>query len=408
MIQVLKGMKDMYGKDIEKFEYILNVANQVFKKYLYSRISTPLVEEIELFKRSVGDETDVVSKEMYNFVDKGGRNIALRPEGTAGAVRAYLESKLYNVENSTKWYYYGTMYRYEAPQKGRMREFNQIGVECFGIRNPFVDAEIISMACEFLNKLGLDDIVVEINSIGNKESRLKYIENLKEYLIQNYDKLSEISKVRCYKNPLRVLDSKEDAEVIQNAPNMFDFFDDESKEYFNEVLKYLDKFNIKYEINNKLVRGLDYYSDTVFEIKSNKLGAKSTILAGGRYDKLIEILSGKDIPAIGFAAGVERLLLLLDDKVIEKEEEKVFVVYFKETKDYLIDLLKELRKLDIKVEYEYEVRSFNAQLKKANKVNATKVIIIGEDEMKENKITIKDFKTGNQKTILFENVKEEL
>lgn len=408
MIQALKGMKDIYNKDIEKFDFIIDTATKVFSKYSYTHIITPLVEEVELFKRSVGDETDVVSKEMYNFVDKGGRSIALRPEGTAGVVRAYLQAKLYNNNPITKWFYFGPMYRYEAPQKGRYREFNQVGVEAFGIRNPLFDAELISMACDFLNELGINNLVVEINSLANKSSREKYINALKEYLLENFDKLSEVSKIRCHKNPLRVLDSKDDDEIVKNAPNMYDFFDDESKIYFEKVLYYLDKFNINYIVNNKLVRGLDYYSDTVFEIKSNDIGAKSTILGGGRYDKLIDILAGKDIPAIGFAAGIERISMLINDSKINRNKKKVFVMYFEETKDYLFNVLKELKKLDVEIHYEYEIKSFNYQIKKANKLNVDKLIIIGEDELKSNRISIKDFKTAEQKTINLENLKEEI
>ena len=266
MIQILKGMKDIHYLDMQKFEFITNTADSVFKKYGYSRLITPILEELALFKRSVGDETDVVSKEMYSFTDKGGREVALRPEGTASSVRAFLEAKLYNVQNITKWYYYGPMYRYEAPQKGRYREFYQTGLECFGVRDPFLDAQIISIACEFLEKLGIKNLTVEINSLGNIESRKKYIADLQKYLIANYEALSENSKVRCYKNPLRVLDSKEDDEIVANAPKLHDYFDEESKEYFDKVLNYLDKFKINYIINDKLVRGLDYYSDTVFEI----------------------------------------------------------------------------------------------------------------------------------------------
>lgn len=408
MIQVLKGMKDIYFKDVKKFEYIIDTAKKVFSKYGYERIITPNVEEIELFKRSVGDETDVVSKEMYDFYDKGERHIALRPEGTAGVVRAYLEAKLHKSNPHIKWYYYGPMYRYEAPQKGRYREFNQVGIECFGIRNPMQDAQIISMACEFLEKLGINDLVVELNSLGNTESRIKYIEVLKKYLIDNYDKLSENSKIRCHKNPLRVLDSKEDAQIVENAPRLHDYFDNESKEFFEKLCFYLEKFKVNYVINDKLVRGLDYYSDTVFEIKSSKLGAQSTVLGGGRYDKLTQILSNTLTPAIGFAAGIERISLLLDENLLPEKKDLVYIVYFEETKNNLFDILDILRKNDIYVEYEYEIKSFNLQMKKANKLGASKVIILGEEEIKNNQVSIKDYITGEQKVVSIENIIEEM
>lgn len=408
MIQVLKGMKDIYFKETEKYEYIVKTAKEVFSKYGYERIITPLVEDIDLFKRSVGDETDVVSKEMYDFYDKGNRHIALRPEGTAGVVRAYLESKLYKSNPNIKWYYYGPMYRYEAPQKGRYREFNQVGIECFGTKSPMQDAQIISMACEFLEKLGINDLVVEINSLGNTTCRADYINQLQKYLINNFDKLSENSKIRCYKNPLRVLDSKEDDEIVLNAPKLHDYFDEESKDFFENLKYYLDKFNINYVVNDKLVRGLDYYSDTVFEIKSSKLGAQSTVLGGGRYDKLTEILSNTLTPAIGFAAGIERISLLLDENLLPKKKEMVYIVYFEKTKDYLFDILEILRKNDIYTEYEYEVKSFNAQMKKANKLNASKVIILGEEEINNNTVAIKDFSTGEQKIVNIENISKEI
>lgn len=408
MIQVLKGMKDIYFKETEKYEYIVKTAKEVFSKYGYERIITPLVEDIDLFKRSVGDETDVVSKEMYDFYDKGNRHIALRPEGTAGVVRAYLESKLYKSNPNIKWYYYGPMYRYEAPQKGRYREFNQVGIECFGTKSPMQDAQIISMACEFLEKLGINDLVIEINSLGNTTCRADYINQLQKYLINNFDKLSENSKIRCYKNPLRVLDSKEDDEIVLNAPKLHDYFDEESKDFFENLKYYLDKFNINYVVNDKLVRGLDYYSDTVFEIKSSKLGAQSTVLGGGRYDKLTEILSNTLTPAIGFAAGIERISLLLDENLLPKKKEMVYIVYFEKTKDYLFDILEILRKNDIYAEYEYEVKSFNAQMKKANKLNASKVIILGEEEINNNTVAIKDFSTGEQKIVNIENISKEI
>ncbi|WP_311694971.1 histidine--tRNA ligase [Sneathia sanguinegens] len=399
MIQILKGMKDIHYLDMQKFEFITNTADSVFKKYGYSRLITPILEELALFKRSVGDETDVVSKEMYSFTDKGGREVALRPEGTASSVRAFLEAKLYNVQNITKWYYYGPMYRYEAPQKGRYREFYQTGLECFGVRDPFLDAQIISIACEFLEKLGIKNLTVEINSLGNIESRKKYIADLQKYLIANYEALSENSKVRCYKNPLRVLDSKEDDEIVANAPKLHDYFDEESKEYFDKVLNYLDKFKINYIINDKLVRGLDYYSDTVFEIKSNLLGAQATVLGGGRYDKLIEYLSNKSVPAIGFAAGIERIMLLLDETLLPKPKHKIFIAYFEETKDYLFDILEELKNINYEICYEYSIKNFSSQMKKANKLNADIVLILGENEQKNREISIKNFKDGQQITI---------
>ena len=408
MISVLKGMKDRHSDDVRKYDFIVDTAKKVFSKYGFERIITPILEETELFRRSVGDETDVVSKEMYEFKDKGNRSVSMRPEGTAGVVRAYLEAGLHKSDPIVKWFYNGPMYRYEAPQKGRYREFHQVGAEIFGIRSPYLDAEIIRMGCEFLEKLGITGLTVEINSLGNIESRKKYIEDLKAFMAERLDKLSEDSKKRYEKNPLRALDSKDkgDQEQFKDAPKLYDYLDEESKKYFEDTKKYLELLNIKYVENSKLVRGLDYYSDTVFEIKSDKLGAQATVLAGGRYDRLLEILDNVKIPAIGFAAGMERIAMLMDEKLVENKENGVYVVYFDDTKEYFIKTLEELRKNDIKASFDYNPKSFGAQMKKANKINAEYVLILGEEEQKENVVTLKKFSTGEQEKYSLDKVIE--
>ncbi len=408
MISVLKGMKDRYSDDVRKYDFIVDTAKEVFSKYGFERIITPILEETELFRRSVGDETDVVSKEMYEFKDKGNRSVSMRPEGTAGVVRAYLEAGLHKSDPIVKWFYNGPMYRYEAPQKGRYREFHQVGAEIFGIRSPYLDAEIIRMGCEFLEKLGITGLTVEINSLGNIESRKKYIEDLKAFMAERLDKLSEDSKKRYEKNPLRALDSKDkgDQEQFKDAPKLYDYLDEESKKYFEDTKKYLELLNIKYIENSKLVRGLDYYSDTVFEIKSDKLGAQATVLAGGRYDRLLEILDNVKIPAIGFAAGMERIAMLMDENLIGNKENGVYIVYFDDTKEYFIKTLEELRKNDIKASFDYNPKSFGAQMKKANKINAEYVLILGEEEQKENVVTLKKFSTGEQEKYSLDKVIE--
>ena len=408
MISVLKGMKDRHSDDVRKYDFIVDTAKKVFSKYGFERIITPILEETELFRRSVGDETDVVSKEMYEFKDKGNRSVSMRPEGTAGVVRAYLEAGLHKSDPIVKWFYNGPMYRYEAPQKGRYREFHQVGAEIFGIRSPYLDAEIIRMGCEFLEKLGITGLTVEINSLGNIESRKKYIEDLKAFMAERLDKLSEDSKKRYEKNPLRALDSKDkgDQEQFKDAPKLYDYLDEESKKYFEDTKKYLELLNIKYVENSKLVRGLDYYSDTVFEIKSDKLGAQATVLAGGRYDRLLEILDNVKIPAIGFAAGMERIAMLMDENLIGNKENGVYIVYFDDTKEYFIKTLEELRKNDIKASFDYNPKSFGAQMKKANKINAEYVLILGEDEQKENVVTLKKFSTGEQEKYSLDKVIE--
>lgn len=408
MVNILKGMKDRYFEDTKKYDFIVKTAKNVFEKYGYERIITPILEETELFRRGVGDETDVVSKEMYDFKDKGNRDVTMRPEGTAGVVRAYLEAGLHKADPIVKWYYNGPMYRYEAPQKGRFREFHQMGIEMFGVRNPLLDAEIIKMGCEFLEKLGIKDLVVEINSLGNLESRKKYIEDLKQFMFERLDKLSEDSKKRYEKNPLRALDSKDkgDQEQFINTPKLYDYLDTESKEYFEKTKKILEQLGVNYVVNDKLVRGLDYYSDTVFEIKSNKLGSQATVLGGGRYDRLLEILGNAKVPAIGFAAGMERIAMLMDESLIENKEEKIFVIYFENTQDYFINTVSRLRENGIKVNFDYNPKSFGAQMKKANKINAEYVLILGEDEQNKNVITMKKFSTGEQKEYTFEEILE--
>ncbi len=406
MINALKGMKDRYSDEIKKYDYIIKMAEKTFKKCGFNKIITPILEETDLFKRGVGDETDVVSKEMYTFIDKGERSVTLRPEGTASAVRAYLEAGLHKSDPTVKWYYYGPMYRYEAPQKGRMREFHQIGTEVFGIRNPYLDAEIIKMGVDFLKSVGIVDIFVEINSLGNLTSRSKYINELKKFIETRIDNICNNCKTRYKKNPLRVLDCKNKScqEQYKEAPIIYDFLDEESKDYYENVKKYLDILEVKYRENFKLVRGLDYYSDTVFEIKSDKLGAQSTILAGGRYDRLLTILGDIDMPGIGFAAGVDRISLLIDENRIKENEEKVYMIYFDETKEYAVKIINKLREKGIKIDFDYNVKSFQAQMKKANKINSKYILIAGTDEMEYNKITIKNFETGKQDLLSLEEI----
>ena len=408
MVNILKGMKDRYFEDAKKYDFIVKTAKDIFEKYGYERIITPILEETELFRRGVGDETDVVSKEMYDFKDKGNRDVTMRPEGTAGVVRAYLEAGLHKADPIVKWYYNGPMYRYEAPQKGRFREFHQMGIEMFGVRNPLLDAEIIKMGCEFLERLGIKDLVVEINSLGNIESRKKYIEDLKQFMFERLDKLSEDSKKRYEKNPLRALDSKDkgDQEQFINAPKLYDYLDEESKDYFEKTKKILEQLGVNYVVNDKLVRGLDYYSDTVFEIKSDKLGSQATVLGGGRYDRLLEILGNAKVPAIGFAAGMERIAMLMDESLIENKEEKIFVIHFNDTQDYFVKIISKLRENGIKINFDYNPKSFGAQMKKANKINAEYVLILGEEEQNKNVITMKKFSTGEQKEYTFEEILE--
>ena len=410
MIKALKGMKDRYFDEAKKYDYIVKTSEKTFSKYGFEKIITPVVEETELFERGVGEETDVVSKEMYTFFDKSDRSITLRPEGTAGVVRAYLQAGLYNTNPMVKWFYSGPMYRYEAPQKGRYREFHQIGCEAFGIRNPLLDAEIIAMGHEFLEKLGIKNLNIELNTLGNIESRQVYIEELKKFIEAKLDKLCKNCNDRYLKNPLRALDCKDEKcqEQYRDAPVLTDYLDKESLEYYDKTKQYLDKFNIKYKENSRLVRGLDYYSDTVFEIKSENLGAQSTVLAGGRYDRLLSILGDIEMPGVGFAAGIERIALLLDDDKISEKESEVFVVYFEDIQDYALDVIMELRKHGINTRFDYEAKSFKSQMKKAGKLNLKYVIIMGEEEKAEKAVVLKNFETGAQEKVSIETAIERI
>ncbi len=397
-IKAVRGTKDILGQDSQKYDYIVKTASEYFDKYGFQRIITPIFEETTLFKRGIGEGTDIVSKEMYTFDDKGGRSCTLRPEGTASVVRAYLEHKISNLEDVTRWYYHGPMFRYERPQAGRYREFNQIGVEVLGKKDATLDAEIISMAYEFLGKLGLEDLEVQINSIGGKDSRTKYREALIDYLRPKKDKLCEDCQNRYENNPLRVLDCKVDTckEEVKGTPILTSYLNEEELKHYETLKEYLDIFGVKYVENPKLVRGLDYYSNTVFEIVTNKLGSQGTVLAGGRYDTLVEQMGGKATPAFGFAMGVERLMLLLGDKTFDNNE-KLFIVWLgEEAKVEAFKLAKNLRNNDLIVTLEYEEKSMKAQMKRADKIGASKVLIIGEDEVRENKVVLKDFASRTQ------------
>lgn len=409
-LKALRGTKDIYSDDSKKYNFVVNTASKLFENYGFNRIITPMFEETSLFKRGIGEGTDIVDKEMYTFEDKGGRSCTLRPEGTASAVRAYLEHKIYGAEDLTKWYYHGSMFRYERPQAGRYREFNQLGLEVLGNSNPMVDAEVISMAYKLLEKLGVEELEVQINTIGGNESRTKYREALVDYLSDKKDNLCGDCQNRYIKNPLRVLDCKIDSgsEIINNAPVLYDFLNDEEKEHFEKVKKYLDNFGVNFKLNNKLVRGLDYYSKTVFEIVTNKLGSQGTVLAGGRYDNLVTQMGGKPTPAFGFAAGIERIMLLLEDEHHNKEMKINIVWLGEEACEKAFSIAQDLRIVGINTFVEYDSKSMKAQMKKADKMNADYVLILGEDELKSNTVILKDLNKKEQTTYKTDELVEEL
>ena len=353
-IQSVRGTYDLYGLAKKKAKKVVQTASSVVEKYGFDEIETPIFEFTEVFSRNLGDTSDIVTKEMYCFTDRGGESLTLRPEGTAGVVRSFISEGMQQ-NLPVKLYYAGPMFRYERPQKGRQRQFTQFGVEMLGVETPQADIEVIAMAYEFLEKLGLEGAVtVEINSLGDKESRDAYREKLVAYLKQNYDKLSEDSKNRLEKNPLRVLDSKEecDKEVVANAPLYADSLNQASAEFFAQVLKGLDLLGIKYKVNNRLVRGLDYYSHTVFELVTDKLGAQGTVLAGGRYDGLVAQMGGSDVAGIGWACGVERLAMLLENGVEDVRPVAVIEVG-EDVKDTALKVAFDLRKAGFKVEHSY-------------------------------------------------------
>ena len=398
----------MYGEAKRKAKRVISEGSKIVEKYGFEEIETPIFEFTEVFSRNLGDTSDIVTKEMYCFEDRGGESLTLRPEGTAGVVRAFISNGMQQ-NLPVKMYYAGPMFRYERPQKGRQRQFTQFGVELLGVETPQADIEVIAMAYEFVESLGLSGTVtVEINSLGDKESRAAYREKLVAYLKENYDKLSEDSKTRLEKNPLRVLDSKEECDkaVVENAPLYRDSLNEASKNFFEKVLKGLDALGIKYRVNDRLVRGLDYYSHTVFELTTDKLGAQGTVLAGGRYDGLVEQMGGGAVSGIGWACGVERLSMLLEEDVSLPNPIAVIPVG-DENELKAIEIAYKLRKAGLRVEQAYS-GNIKKRMMKANKINASKAVIIGSDELKENKVTVKDLSTGEQKSVMIENIVEEL
>ncbi len=407
-VQCVRGTYDLYGENKRKAKRVVAVGRSIVEKYGFEEIETPIFEFTEVFSRNLGDTSDIVTKEMYCFEDRGGESLTLRPEGTAGVVRAFISEGMQQ-NLPVKLYYTGPMFRYERPQKGRQRQFTQFGVELLGVETPQADIEVIAMAYEFIESLGLaGTVTVEINSLGDKESRDAYREKLVAYLKENYDKLSEDSKSRLERNPLRVLDSKEECDkaVVANAPLYQDSLNEASKAFFETVLKGLDNLGIKYRLNNRLVRGLDYYSHTVFELVTDKLGAQGTVLAGGRYDGLVEQMGGGKVSGIGWACGVERLSMLLEEDVSLPRPIAVIPVG-EEAEEKALAIAYDLRKAGFRVEQAYS-GNLKKRMMKANKVNAVKAVIIGTDELAEGKVTIKDLDEGSQKNVALTDVKEEL
>ena len=406
LIKAVRGTKDIIGEEAKKYVYISNVAQKMFENYGYNFVKTPIFEETELFKRGIGEATDVVEKEMYTFKDRGDRSITLRPENTASLVRCYLENAIYAKEEISRFYYNGSMFRYERPQAGRQREFNQIGLEVFGEKSPKVDAEVIAIGYKFLEKLGITDLEVKINSVGSKESRTIYREKLIEHFSKHLDDMCDDCKDRINRNPLRLLDCKvdKDKDFYKSAPNIIDFLFEDERKHYEDVKKYLNVFGIKYTEDPTLVRGLDYYSSTVFEIVTNKLGSQGTVLGGGRYDNLLKELGDKDIPAVGFATGVERIMMLLGENY-PKNNPDVYIAWLGEnTSETALKIAESLRDNDIKVYIDYSEKGMKSHMKKADKLSVRYCIILGEDELNKGIVLLKDFSTREQKEVKIQEI----
>lgn len=401
MIKKPRGTEDILPKDAAAWNLIETTARNICKKYGYKEIRTPVFEETALFSRGVGDTTDVVQKEMYTFNDKGGRSITLRPEGTASLARSYIENSLYANPQPTKLYYLITCYRYEKPQAGRLREFHQFGIECFGSENSSADAEAITLAVDFLNELKISGLSLNINSIGCPECKPKYNAALKEYFNSHIDELCETCRDRLDKNPMRILDCKSPVchGIADKAPKMIDYLCDDCRDEFESLKKYLDAVNIQYTVDPNIVRGLDYYTRTVFEITSDALGAQSAVCGGGRYNGLVEELGGKPTPGIGFAIGIERLILILKNQGNELNDScpDIFIASIGNKADVFTQkLVHDLRNLGICAERDLCSRSVKAQMKFANKLGARYSIVLGDDEVNSGKASIKDMENGSE------------
>ena len=411
-LQKPKGTQDILPADSAKWQYVENVARETFKKYNYGEIRTPMFEHYEVISRSVGDTTDIVTKEMYDFHDKGDRHITLRPEGTAPVVRSYVENKLFapEVQKPVKVYYIGSMFRYERPQAGRLREFHQLGVECFGSKNPATDVETIAMAYQLFNTLGIKDVTLHLNSLGNTESRLAYRQALIDYLTPMRESLSKDSQRRLDENPLRVLDSKEkeDKVAVENAPSILDYLNEESQAHFDEVRTMLDSLNIPYVIDTNMVRGLDYYNHTIFEFITTVDKSELTICAGGRYDSLVEYFGGPETAGFGFGLGLERLLLVLDKQGIELPVEENLDVYIavlgSGANGKALELVQAIRYQGFKAERDYLGRKIKAQFKSADTFKAKTVITLGESEVESGQVNVKNNATREEVTVSFEEL----
>ncbi len=402
-IQVVKGTKDIFGDQINYWQYLEKVATEILSKACYQEIRTPIFEQTPLFERGIGEATDVVGKEMYTFNDRGKRSITLRPEGTAGVVRAYVQHKMHATGGVQKFWYSGPMFRYERPQAGRQRQFHQIGLELLGSDSPRADVEVIAVATDILKALGLKNLSLQLNSVGNKDDREKYRQALVDYLTPYKDDLDADSVDRLTRKPLRILDSKDPKtkEITVNAPSILDYLGDKSRQHFDRVQGLLTDLGISYNLDSRLVRGLDYYTHTAFEIQSSDLGAQATVCGGGRYDGLVSQLGGAVTPAIGWAMGMERLILLLEalNPLGADTPDLYFVSRGETAENRALVIAQKLRQAGWKVELDLSSSNFGKQFKRADRSGTDKCLILGDGEMENNTIQFKNLTTGDQQTV---------
>lgn len=409
-----KGTKDLLPAQAYKWHYVERKFAEICKNYGFKEIRTPMFEHTEVFARGIGDTTDVVQKEMYTFNDHGNRSITLRPEGTSGAVRAFIEHKQYAEVQPTKYYYDTDCFRYEKPQSGRLRHFHQFGIEVFGTPNMLADSEVICLANDFLNQLGITEIELRINSVGCPECRKKHREALKEFLRPRYDELCNTCKERYDRNPMRILDCKSEIcqEIVKDAPRMLDYLCDDCKNAFEELKSNLTAMGIEYKVDPNIVRGLDYYTKTAFEFVTTSIGAQGTVCGGGRYDHLIEELGGPPIPGVGFGLGIERLLMLMDAcgaQFPADDSVDVFIAVMGErAKAFGLKLCRELRQSGVAAEMDTLARNIKGQFKYADRLNAKYTLVIGENELDKGVVSLKDMSMSQQREIKIEDIFEEI
>lgn len=409
-----KGTKDVLPNQVYRWHYVERKFDDICRRYGYKEIRTPIFEHTELINRGVGDTTDIVQKEMYTFNDHGGRSLTLKPEGTSPAVRAFVEHRMYAEVQPTKIYYDTPCFRYEKPQSGRLRQFHQFGVEIFGTPNMMADADVICLGHDFLEEMGIKDVVLEINSVGCPTCRETYRRALQDFLRPHYDELCDTCKNRFDKNPMRILDckSQEDQDLVKDVPNMIDYLCDECASSFEEVKGHLESMGLEYTVNPRIVRGLDYYTKTAFEFVSNKIGAQGTVCGGGRYDNLCQEIGGPPIPGVGFGLGKERLLMLMEAngvEIPEAEPSDVFIVTMGDKGRIKgLEILRELHKKGISAQMDTLARNVKGQFKYAARLNAKKTIVIGDEELEKGVVQIKDMDRHEQQEVSFDNILEML